>query len=123
MRLGIALFLCFVGGCLNTGCSLPANPRTEFGIGPFSSVFKFHDSKDNDIEIVGAVFDPATNTFKVDKLTIRNNASDPRRANVEQIQAYTEQVKAMTAMVTQMTQAIAAAVPWSRSAPASQPSP
>lgn len=115
------LVLIGLSGCLG-GCSLPANPHTSLQAGPFGGLFKFYDSKDNDLELEDANFDPQTKGFTVKKLTIRNNASDPRRANVEQIQAYTEQVKATTEMFSTMTKAIASAVPLSRwSAAASVP--
>lgn len=122
------LMLVLIGGCLG-GCSLPANPKTTLQAGPWGSYFSFYDSKDNDVEIVGAEFDPTIKRLKFDRLTIRNNASDVRRANVEQIQAYTEQVKAMTRMVEYATAAIASKLPGGAppvppsDAPTSQPSP
>ena len=95
-----------------TGCSLPANPQTRFEYGPA----KFFDSKDNDVQIKGLTIDPQTGTYHLDELTIRNNASDPRRANVEQIQAYTEQVKAMGAMVQSLGNMVGSMIPYFRPA-------
>lgn len=98
------------------GCSLPANPHTSIGFNPWSKTIEFYDSKDNEIEVTGLSYSKDAGDFKLDKLTIRNNASDPRRANVEQINAYTEQVKATTAMMASMTQSIASMLPYVRPA-------
>jgi len=97
--------------CLLPGCSMPANPHTRLRAGPLGGLFSFEDTKDNDIEIKGANYDPATGRFGLDSLVIRNNASDVRRANVEQMRAYTEQVQAVTNMVNMATQAIASKIP------------
>lgn len=114
------LVLMGLAGCLG-GCSLPANPHTKLSAGPFGSYFTFSDTKDNDVLIEDAEFTPSDKAFKIKKLTIRNNSSDPRRANVEQINAYTEQVRATTAMLTQMTDSFAKMVPLSRWGAASGP--
>jgi len=90
------------------GCSYPANPHTRFRYGPA----EFFDSKDNDVEVVGLEVEPTNGTYRVERLTIRNNASDVRRANVEQIQAYTEQVKALTQMIGDLGQVVRAIAPY-----------
>lgn len=102
--------------CLTPGCSLPANPHTSVGFNPWSHTIEFYDSKDNEIEIAGLTYSRETGDFKLERMAIRNNASDVRRANVEQINAYTEQVKATTAMMTQMTASLASMLPYLRPA-------
>lgn len=101
------------------GCSLPANPRTEISYGPFG--FHLHNSKDVGIKLKKASYDPATKRFDVEDLEFTDDASTVRRANVEQINAYTEQVRATTAMLTQMTESFAKMVPLSRWGAASGP--
>lgn len=98
------------------GCSLPANPHTSVGVNPWSGTVEFYNSKDMAIHVEGVEYDNSTKAFKLAKLDIVDNASDVRRANVEQIAAYTEQVKATTAMMTQMTQSIASMLPYVRPA-------
>lgn len=96
--------------CLPLGCAY-ANPRTELRAGPFGSLFQFHDSKDNDITIKGAEYNPDTQLFKIEELTIRNNASDVRTANVEQMKAHAEQIRAMSEIVSQLSNVVKAVVP------------
>lgn len=103
--------VCMVG---LLGCSLPSNPHTSVGFNPWSKTIEFYDSKDNEIEVSGLTYAKDSGDFKLDKLSIRNNASDVRRANVEQINAYTEQVKATTAMMQNMTASLASMVPYVR---------
>lgn len=106
----ISLAMCTV---LVTGCPY-ANPRTEVGYS--WAGFKFHNSKDVKVQIRNAKYDPASQRFEVEELIIEDNASDVRRANVEQIKAQTEQVQAITAMITQQTQILASMaqsiMPW-----------
>lgn len=75
------------------GCSV-LTPKTAVSYSPLWG-FSFGDTKDNDVEIVGLEVDPATKRIKCDKLTIRNNASDPIRENVEQMKVANEQLKTM----------------------------
>lgn len=78
------LIALIVGGCLPplTGCGIEginnANPRTKMRANPQTGYFEFYDSKDNDLEITGLGVDGKGH---VDKVIIRNNASDVRRAN------------------------------------------
>ena len=102
--------LLLLGSCL-VGCSLPTNPQTSLAAGPWGSFFTFKDTKDNDILIKGAEYNPETKQFKLSELTVRNNSSDVRIANVEQIKAYTAQVEAFTKMVEFVTQAVATKLP------------
>jgi hypothetical protein len=109
-------FLCALSATL-ASCSLPANPVTKFGFDPWSRTWQFHDSKDNDVEVKGLTVDPKTYAVTLESLTIRNNASEVRRANVEQIQAYTEQVRAVTGMFEQMTATLASMAPFGGATP------
>jgi hypothetical protein len=99
------------------GCSLPTNPVTKFGFDPWSRTWQFCDSKDNDVEVKDLTVDPNTYAVTLGSLTIRNNASDVRRANVEQIQAYTEQVRAVTGMFQQITATLASMAPFGGATP------
>lgn len=82
MRYLISLMLLLVlAGCEN-GLFGSANPRTEFSYG--ASGAKFYDSKNNDIDVAGE-YDPETGRVSVSKFVVRNNASDVRLANVEQM--------------------------------------
>lgn len=78
--------------CL-TGCWAPRSPETEFSINPISKTMRFHDTKDNDVEITGAGFNTITHDFKLDKLTIHNNASAVIREQVEQMKVWNEQMR------------------------------
>lgn len=98
-----------------TGCGM-LTPKTSLQAGPFGSFFSFSDTKDNDIQIRGAEYDPATKAFKVDEIVVRNNASDPITANVAQLQALNEQMKIhganLIGAMQQVTGMINAAAPW-----------
>lgn len=72
------------------GCGV-LTPKTAVSYSPLWG-FGFADTKDNDVEIVGLEVDPATKRIKCEKLTIRNNASDPIRENVAQLQKVNEQL-------------------------------
>lgn len=91
------------------GCSLPANPKTRIQANAWG--WTFENSKDVEILLKNAKADVDTGNIEIEELQIRDNASEVRRANVEQIQAYTEQVRAVTLMFEQMTRAIAAIIP------------
>jgi hypothetical protein len=75
---------------------LPANPGTVIDIDPMNRRILISDTKDNDIELIGLEASMETKSIKVEKFTVRNNASDPRLANARQIDAYTAQVVAVT---------------------------
>lgn len=72
------------------GCGV-LTPKTSVSYGPFG--FSFADTKDNDVEIEGLEFNPETKTWKVDRFTLRNNASDPIKENVQQLVQVNEQMK------------------------------
>ena len=78
-----------IGGCL-TGCGA-IKPHTKFGMGMFG--WNLSDTKDNDIEVKNARYDPKTHEFSVESIVIRNNSSDVMTANVAQMQQITEQMK------------------------------
>lgn len=103
MRWIVGCVLCL----LAVGCAY-ANPRTELSAGPFGSYFSFHDSKDNEIVMEGLSYDPDTNFITVQKFEVRNNASDVRVANVEQMKAHTEQIKAFSAIVRDLASIVSA---------------
>ena len=71
-----------------TGCGY-ANPRTIVRAGPVY----LEDSKDNDILLEGAEYNHKTGDLHIDKFTLRNNASDVRIANVEQLRLVNEQIR------------------------------
>ncbi len=100
-------------GCLNLGCSVPANPVTKFGFDPWTKDFYVLDTKDNDLTVKNFLLEKGPDTAKVtfDEAAFVNNASRVREANVQQIAAYTDQVKAVTGMFEVMTQAISAMLP------------
>lgn len=76
--------------CL-TGCAF-IEPTTRVGGGLFG--WEFVDTKDNDILIKNAEYDPKTQQFKVEEIKVTNKASDVVAANVEQMLAFTEQQRA-----------------------------
>jgi len=106
MRILMAMsVLALVGGCAVEGLHW-ATPKTQFSYGVTG--VKFTDTKDNDISIKDAGIDPNDpSRFHLGELTIRNNASDVRRANVEQMEAVTAQTQLITSAMTQMTADIA----------------
>jgi len=93
MRKRIASVACLLAipSCLASGCGV-LHARTSMGAGVFG--WHFTDTKDNDISFDEASYDPATKQFSIKGLVIRNNASDPMIANVQQIMAIVEQQKA-----------------------------
>jgi hypothetical protein len=100
---------------LCVGCGV-FKPRTSLQAGPFGSYFSFEDNKDNDILVEKLEIDPTTKVLKADKITVRNNGSDPMRANVEQLKEVNEQLRTMgqnMAMFMQQLTSLAGTVaPW-----------
>ncbi len=87
-----ALIALLIGSCipLSGGCGIEglhaAKPETRVDFDPISHTFKFRDSKDNDLSVKGFEANTASGSKgKFDELTIRNNASDVRNANVNQL--------------------------------------
>ena len=79
-----------LGGCV-LGCAF-IKPTTQLSGGALG--WEFVDTKDNDIALEGASFDPASKTFKIEKLIIGNKSSPVIEANVQQMLAFVEQQKA-----------------------------
>ena len=119
--IGYALLLAMACGlviwALATGCSLPANPRTEIIYGPF----RLHNSKDVTVRIAHAKVDPATGLVEVEDLEFLDTASIVRLADAEQIRAYTEQVRAVTGMLQQVTATLASMMPGAAAPPVPDP--
>lgn len=86
--LGAGLLGAVVTVCCTAGCGY-ANPRTVVRAGPVY----LEDSKDNDILLEGAEYNHQTGDLHIDKFTLRNNASDVRIANVEQLRLVNEQIR------------------------------
>ena len=116
MRTWIGALGC-AAALLTTGCSAEwwtgkTTMRTELR-GPGVFPFCFVDTKDNDIELTDVTYDPNTHAGRIGKLTVRNNASDPIRAEIERIRASNEgmvsQVAYMTGMMNGFAQLIGAA--------------
>jgi len=108
----VILLMVFLALLPLAGCGLPANPKTRIGVGPFGG-WSFENSKDVAILLKNAHANVKDGSLDIEELQIEDNASAVRKANVEQLQAYTEQVRAVTLMFQQMTDAIAAIIPQS----------
>lgn len=78
-----------------SGCGVDgihsARPVTRAKFDPVSKTFSIEDSKDNDILVKGLEVE---GRGKVEEISIRNNASDVRRANVEQMAGLAAQATA-----------------------------
>ncbi len=106
-----------LGGCVLTGCAF-IKPTTQLKAGIFG--FEFYDTKDNDVVVKGAHFNPETKEFTVDELTVANKSSPVIEANIAQMMAFVEQqhaanegIKAafdglaqMTGLITRMAETI-----------------
>ena len=75
------------------GCNMPQSPETTLSFDPWTHSMRFHDTKDNDILIEGAEYDGTTKAFKLQKLTIRNNASDVMVQQIEEMKVWNEQMR------------------------------
>ncbi len=88
-----ALLLALLAGCPAAtlpGCGIDginaAKPETRVEFDPINHTFKFKDSKDNNVDIKGLKAKTATGAEgSVDEFSLRNNASDVRAANVNQL--------------------------------------
>ena len=96
--------LALVSASCITGCAY-ANPETRLHGGPFG--WGFSDGKDNDITLDEASYDDQ-GRFSLKGLVIRNNASDVRVANVEQMRAHADQIRAFSTVVTEFAKVVAA---------------
>lgn len=77
---------------LMAGCGW-FTPVTKVSAGPFGSSFTFEDSKDNEILVEGAAANPADNSFRVDRLQIRNVSSSVLAAQTERLVQINEQMR------------------------------
>ena len=116
--ISLATIVLILGGCVLSGCAYN-KPTTELSASAFGG-FKFYDSKDNDIIVKGAEFNPETKQFSVEELTVKNAASPVIDANVQQMLAFVEQQRAanegikaafdglatMTGLITRMAETI-----------------
>ena len=78
-RVVVVILLLVFGGCI-FGCSAEywtgrIEPVTRIGVSAWGGG-EFKDTKNNDILLQEAEFDPATKTFKIGHLAIRNNSSE-----------------------------------------------
>lgn len=86
--MAVAWMLMILGGC---GV---ANPKTQFSVNPITKTITFSDTKDNTLEIEDLEFVSANGSgASIKRLSLRNNASDVRIANVEQLKEVTMQLK------------------------------
>lgn len=92
-ELAAAAMACLVAGCGIEGLH-GANPKTVVRVDPVNRTVEYYDSKDNDLQIDGLAIDGATKSATLDKLTLRNNASDVRLANYQQMVGYAAQASA-----------------------------
>lgn len=99
----IACLMMLVPGCAIDGIHT-AKPETEMRYG--ASGFSFSDTKDNDISAEEISVDGGKKSGTVKNLVIRNNASDVRRANVEQIDAMARQHIAIGQALSQYTDSL-----------------
>ena len=78
-----------LAGLFVPGCAF-IKPTTRLA-GPG---WEFVDTKDNDIQIKNAKFDPETKGFSVEDLIVANKSSPVIEANVKQMLAFAEQQRA-----------------------------
>ena len=90
----VFMFIGFSGGC-----NAFSDPTTLIQAGPFGSAWMFKDNKDNDISIEEASYNSKTGDSIIKGVVIRNNSSDPREANVKQMDATTRQIEAMSGLI------------------------
>lgn len=98
----VALLLIFQVGCSAEYWTGKTTMRTELH-GPGWS---FIDTKDNDIEISDAEYDPSTHAGKIGKLTVKNNASTPIQAEIARIEAIGNAQMSQVAYVSGLLQGI-----------------
>jgi hypothetical protein len=82
----------FVAGCIH-GCAY-ADPATRLSINPVTRTISFSDTKDNDVSVEYVGYNADTKQFEVKNFVLRNNSSDVREIDVQQMLAFVEQQKA-----------------------------
>ena len=104
------LFLTLILSANLGGCAF-SDPTTLIQAGPFGSTWKFSDNKDNDISFDEASYNSKTGDGTLKGVVIRNNSSDPRKANVLQMEAHTRQIEAMGGLLERLVNALASIIP------------
>jgi hypothetical protein len=104
---------CLIGFLLiaGTGCGIEglhnANPTTRVTVDPASHRIEYRDNKDNDLQVKGfKVETPGGTTAQIDELTLRNNASEVRTANYQQMLGMAQQAAVNWAGATDFTNAV-----------------
>jgi len=83
--------VCALALLLGTGCAF-IKPTTELKGGPFG--WRFTDTKDNNVLVKNAEYDPKTGQFSVEEVNVSNQSSPVIEANVQQMLAFVEQQRA-----------------------------
>jgi len=92
----MSLIVCIlIAGCGVEGLH-NANPNTRLSADPWGG-FQFYNSKDVAVNLEEGSYDPKTGAVALKNLNVTDNASEVRRANVEQIDAITRQQEAIYA--------------------------
>ena len=76
---------------LSCGCAF-IKPITEIKGGPMG--WRFTDTKDNDVLVKNAIYNPDTGSFSVEEVNVSNKSSPVIEANVQQMLAFVEQQRA-----------------------------
>lgn len=84
---------------IGSGC-MPPSARTHVGASILG--WDFTDTKDNDIDIEGAEYDPSTHKATLKSFKMRNNASDVNKTLTGMMMAYAEQQRAANEGIQQM---------------------
>lgn len=114
----VALVLVGISGCSADYWAGAYKPTTEFRAKYGPASISFTDSKDNNVSIEGAEYDPVTKKFKIDRLVIINNGSDVVNATGNRalqvavaMQTQVQYVSALTAGISQIIGATGNAAP------------
>ena len=91
-----------MSGCSAAYWAGKDNPGTTLRINPITRTISFANFKDSDVEIAEVTFRDGEREFTLGKFTLRDNASDVRRANVEQILAVAEAQRVQVEYLAQM---------------------
>lgn len=94
-----------------TGCGLEglhnANPATRVTVDPWNHRIEYRDNKDNDLNVKGFKVQTAGGAVaEIDELTLRNNASDVRVANYQQMLGMAQQAAVNWAGAADFTNAV-----------------